>query len=89
MDREQTVRSGQLEDVRHRRLHPCEVEAPSGLLRTPVTGHEQTDAGDAVCWLERVCDACGGLDDGPATAVCARCGAPQPAPPGPEVPDRS
>lgn len=33
--------------------------------------------GDAVCWLERVCDRCGALDDGPPTAVCERCGAPR------------
>lgn len=33
--------------------------------------------GDAVCWLDRVCDTCGALADGPAAAVCERCGAPR------------
>jgi len=32
------------------------------------------EAGDAVCWLTRVCDRCGALADGPAPAVCPRCG---------------
>lgn len=44
---------------------------------------EQTDAGDPVCWLARVCDACGALADGLPAAVCERCGAPRDA--GPEV----
>ncbi|MCW2678907.1 MAG: hypothetical protein JWM62_308 [Frankiales bacterium] len=30
--------------------------------------------GDPVCWLERVCDDCGALADGPPEPVCARCG---------------
>ena len=33
------------------------------------------DGGDAVCWVDRVCDACGSLDDGPPAEVCPRCGA--------------
>lgn len=32
-------------------------------------------AGDAACWLERVCPECGAIDDGPTAAACWRCGA--------------
>lgn len=56
--------------------------------RPPVTGPEQSPGGDPVCWLERVCDACGGVDDGPAPAVCTRCGAPRANPPASEATDR-
>lgn len=42
---------------------------------TPAPGRD--NGGDAVCWLERVCDACGGLPDGPPP-VCERCGTPRP-----------
>ena len=31
--------------------------------------------GDPACWLDRVCDACGRLVDGPADA-CPACGTP-------------
>ncbi|TQM78363.1 hypothetical protein FHX81_0629 [Saccharothrix saharensis] len=34
--------------------------------------------GDPVCWLSRVCPECGALDEGPARAVCPRCGAEMP-----------
>lgn len=55
---------------------PPDLETPSEHGTPPE--HEQPHAGgDAVCWLERVCDRCGALDDGPPTAVCERCGAPR------------
>ena len=41
---------------------------------------DDAPAGDPVCWLERVCDACGALEDGPPAPGCARCGAPRPTP---------
>lgn len=31
--------------------------------------------GDPVCWLPRVCDACGALSDDEEPETCARCGA--------------
>lgn len=31
--------------------------------------------GDPVCWLDRVCPACGALTERPAVAACPRCGA--------------
>ena len=37
--------------------------------------------GDSACWLERVCDACGALPDGPPKPVCDRCGSATPAGP--------
>ena len=36
---------------------------------------EEPSGGDPVCWLERVCDGCGALADGPPEPVCPRCGA--------------
>lgn len=44
----------------------------------PATGDLRADqlGGDPVCWLERVCDRCGGLSDGPPGPRCDRCGAP-------------
>ena len=30
--------------------------------------------GDAACWLDRVCPACGGLAEGEPSADCIRCG---------------
>lgn len=49
----------------------------SGEDDVPVTAvrREEADGGDPVCWLSRVCPECGTLDDGPARAVCSRCGA--------------
>lgn len=47
----------------------------------PVAGDRTAPAREddgAVCWLERVCDACGGLGDGPPAPVCGRCGTPRP-----------
>jgi rubrerythrin len=44
-------------------------ERPS-LLQVPGPG----EGGDAVCWLDRVCDRCGTLEDGPPARVCPRCG---------------
>jgi rubrerythrin len=35
-------------------------------------------AGGPVCWLARVCDACGALADGPPEPACPRCGATRP-----------
>jgi hypothetical protein len=37
---------------------------------------EDEEGGDSVCWLERVCDACGALADGLPEPVCARCDSP-------------
>ena len=54
-------------------------EAAAWLAR-PGAPADEEPAGDPVCWLERVCDACGALEDGPPAPVCARCGAPRPAP---------
>ena len=34
------------------------------------------EAGDPVCWLDRVCPECGRLDDGEPAARCPGCGAP-------------
>lgn len=34
---------------------------------------DRAGGGNAGCWLERVCDACGGLSDGPPGPVCPRC----------------
>ena len=33
--------------------------------------------GERACQLDRVCEHCGALPDGPARAVCERCGAPR------------
>lgn len=35
---------------------------------------DAAEGGDSVCWLERVCDACGALADAPPEPVCDRCG---------------
>lgn len=42
----------------------------------PAWGRE--GGGDTACWLERVCDTCGGLADGPPAPVCERCGTSRP-----------
>lgn len=42
------------------------------LLQVPGT----EEGGDAACWVDRVCDRCGALEDGPAAAFCPRCGSP-------------
>ena len=47
----------------------------------PPRAHDSAAGGDPVCWLERVCDSCGALADGPPEAVCARCGTERPAGP--------
>jgi DNA-binding MarR family transcriptional regulator len=51
-----------------------EAESDRSLSRRSAGGEE---GGDSVCWLERVCDDCGALVDGPPEPVCARCGSPQ------------
>lgn len=66
---------------------PASTNMPGGGERPggDVTGDEMPggdltggmDGGDAVCWLERVCDSCGALADGPPAAVCERCGTPR------------
>ena len=43
-----------------------------------VTDPADDEAGDAVCWLERVCERCGALEDGPPRPACPRCGAARP-----------
>jgi ribosomal protein L40E len=48
-----------------------------------VSEPEREATADSVCWLERVCEACGALDDGPPAPVCGRCGTPRES--GPEV----
>ena len=35
---------------------------------------EFTSTGDAVCWLEQVCDECGALIETALPATCWRCG---------------
>lgn len=37
-------------------------------------GHDYTDGGDPVCWLNRVCDECGAFREDTGSPVCARCG---------------
>lgn len=44
----------------------------------PAEGSDEegfTPVGDAVCWLERVCEECGALIEAELPAVCWRCGA--------------
>ena len=48
-----------------------------GHVPEPGPDEEAEVGGDRVCWLDEVCDACGGLDDGPPRTVCSRCGAPR------------
>ncbi|MFG1806720.1 hypothetical protein [Streptomyces sp. NPDC049040] len=43
---------------------------------------ERTEGGDPVCWLDRVCDACGAMREDMRAVHCARCGAPFPGPAG-------
>lgn len=54
-------------------------------------GHDRTEGGDPVCWLNRVCDTCGAFREDTAAPFCARCGAPFPDgdPPGPAPADRA
>jgi hypothetical protein len=35
----------------------------------------EPESGDEACWLDRVCEQCGGLGDGPRQSRCPRCGA--------------
>lgn len=35
----------------------------------------EPEGGDAACWLDRVCPACGALQDTAPFARCHRCGA--------------
>ena len=42
---------------------------------------EPVEGGDPVCWLDRVCDACGAMREDLREPRCARCGAPFPGPP--------
>ena len=35
----------------------------------------EAPAGDPVCWLALVCDACGAIREGAPGSSCARCGA--------------
>ena len=50
------------------------AEQAADLLADP----DDDRPGDPVCWLERVCERCGGLEDGPPGPVCPRCGAARP-----------
>lgn len=45
---------------------------PATIGMEPGSGSDA--GGDAACWLDRVCPACGGLDQGEPTARCTRCG---------------
>lgn len=36
---------------------------------------DPAEGGDAACWLGRVCDDCGALNEGPRSLPCWRCGA--------------
>jgi type 1 glutamine amidotransferase len=47
---------------------PGRTPAPAGF----------TEGGDPVCWLNRVCDACGAFREDLRSPVCARCGEPFP-----------
>jgi hypothetical protein len=47
----------------------------------PAPPYDTGERGEPVCWLERVCEDCGALADGPPEAVCARCGSERPAGP--------
>jgi rubrerythrin len=51
---------------------------PPPALRTALERGREAGAdsgGDPACWLDRVCDACGRLVEGP-DEVCPACGAP-------------
>ncbi|WP_432523727.1 hypothetical protein [Kineococcus sp. SYSU DK006] len=41
---------------------------------------EDEVGGESVCWLERVCPACGRLAEDPAARECPRCAHELPAP---------
>lgn len=49
----------------------------TGPLRVWLRGEPEEPGSGAVCWLERVCDSCGALEDGPPAATCPRCGTPR------------
>ena len=62
-------------------------EFPGGHVVPPELAEQAADwlaedeldaAGDPVCWLERVCERCGALEDGLPPPVCARCGTASP-----------
>ncbi|WP_374112941.1 DUF309 domain-containing protein [Streptomyces sp. WAC 00631] len=40
----------------------------------------QQEGGDPACWLDRVCDECGRMREGPDPTVCENCGATDEAP---------
>jgi rubrerythrin len=54
-----------------------DIEIRQTLATALSRGREATTAegGDAACWLDRVCDECGALVDGP-DEMCPRCGKP-------------
>lgn len=54
------------------RVHTERMEHHESVV-PPVAGFEPR--GDAVCWLESVCDECGALVEGQLPAECWRCGA--------------
>jgi hypothetical protein len=55
----------------------------SGITAPDGGGERQTDSrppgdpegGDAACWLDRVCTACGAIQDAAPFDRCTRCGA--------------
>ncbi|MFD7504165.1 hypothetical protein [Streptomyces sp. NPDC059850] len=42
---------------------------------SPDRAPAEPGGGDAACWLDRVCPACGALQDAAPYARCHRCGA--------------
>jgi hypothetical protein len=52
---------------------PQPAAGDGGDRRRPQPGD---DGGDPACWVDRVCPACGRLDDGPPPARCPGCGTP-------------
>ncbi len=55
---------------------PDTVDPPR--LQHPPTGPAEPEGGDSVCWLDRVCPACGGLSE-QLGSTCPRCGAALPS----------
>lgn len=52
---------------------PEQEPTSSAGLPAPI-GTQCRPTGDAACWLNRVCPACGGLAEGEPSADCIRCG---------------